>query len=250
VLAVDAQGELRVDEMPYGSYYFKETKAPEGYELKTETVGFTIGEQGAEVSLSFTDPRLPGSVTFTKTGEDNGQALEGAVFELYSATPRTSGQAAASTVFSDAYYRYGTYTTDSDGRIYVDELPWDDYYFIEVEAPEGYEVNRDISGDPLVYTFTVDAESAGTVTINLGTITDPKTETESGVAGVRAPLAEKVSGVLGVRSKPKGGVKGARVAPATGDASAIALWLGLLLACIGTIVWLLKGRKKRNTAER
>ena len=42
------------------------------------------------------------------------------------------------------------------------------------------------------------------------------------------------------------GVKGARVAPATGDASAIALWLGLLLACIGTIVWLLMSSKNKN----
>ena len=246
-LAVNAQGELRVDELPYGSYYFKETKAPEGYELKTETIGFTIGEQGAEVNVSFTDPRLPGSVTLTKVGEGGGGALSGAVFELYSKTPRTSGQAAASTVFSDAYYRYGTYTTDSDGRIYVGDLPWDDYYFIETEAPEGYDVNRDLSGDPIVYTFTVDAQSAGTVTINLGEISDPEKERESGVAGVRAPVAEKVSGVLGVRSAPKKGVLGTRVGPATGDASAIALWLGLLIACIGTIVWLIAGRKRKKS---
>ena len=129
----------------------------------------------------------------------------------------------------------------------VGDLPWDDYYFIETEAPEGYDVNRDLSGDPIVYTFTVDAQSAGTVTINLGEISDPEKERESGVAGVRAPVAEKVSGVLGVRSAPKKGVLGTRVGPATGDASAIALWLGLLIACIGTIVWLIAGRKRKKS---
>ncbi|MCR5604033.1 MAG: prealbumin-like fold domain-containing protein, partial [Lachnospiraceae bacterium] len=137
-----------------------------------------------------------------------------------------------------------SYTTDSDGRIYVGDLPWDDYYFIETEAPEGYDINRDTNGDPIVYTFTIDEQSAGTVTVNLGEISDPKKE--SGVAGVRAPVAEKVSGVLGVRSAPKKGVLGTRVGPATGDASAIALWLGLLLACIGTIVWLIAGKRNRK----
>ncbi|MBQ7588949.1 MAG: LPXTG cell wall anchor domain-containing protein [Lachnospiraceae bacterium] len=40
---------------------------------------------------------------------------------------------------------------------------------------------------------------------------------------------------------------GTRVGPATGDASAIALWLGLLIACIGTIVWLIAGRKRKKS---
>ncbi|MCR5232288.1 MAG: LPXTG cell wall anchor domain-containing protein, partial [Lachnospiraceae bacterium] len=68
-----------------------------------------------------------------------------------------------------------------------------------------------------------------------------------GVAGVRAPIAEKVSGVLGVRSTPKKGVLGARTGPATGDASAIALWLAIMMACMGTIIWLLVSRKKKNS---
>ncbi|MCR5233252.1 MAG: Cna B-type domain-containing protein, partial [Lachnospiraceae bacterium] len=245
-LAVNSDGELKIAEIPYGSYYFKETKAPAGYELKSGTVAFTISEQGMEADVSFTDARKLGSVTLTKVSEDGNKALSGAVFELYSKTPRSSGQAAASTVFSDAYYRYGTYTTDSSGRITVSDLPWDDYFFVETEAPEGYEIARDISGDSIAYTFTVGADNVGPSTISLGNITNPEKEKESGVAGVREPIAEKVSGVLGVRSAPKKGVLGARTGPATGDASTIALWLALLIACVGTIVWLISSRKKKD----
>ena len=158
----------------------------------------------------------------------------------------TAGQAAASTIFSDAYYRYGTYTTDSEGRIRVENLPWDDYYFLETKAPDGYEINRDITGDPLVYTFSINSESAGTFEVDLGTITNSKNPPEGGVLGERRPLAEKASGVLGVRSKPKGGVLGTRVGPATGDISAIALWLAVFLACVGTIVWLLVDRRRKR----
>ena len=161
---------------------------------------------------------------------------------MYSATPKSAAQAVTSTIFPNAYYRYGTYTTNSSGEIYVGDLPWDDYYFIEVKAPDGYEIRKDIGGDPLVYTFTVDASTSGK-TIDLGdVINDPKEEGE--VLGARVD-----NGVLGVRSKPKGGVLGTRVGPATGDASAIALWLALLLACVGTIVWLLTGFMRKRSSE-
>ncbi|MCR5355844.1 MAG: LPXTG cell wall anchor domain-containing protein, partial [Lachnospiraceae bacterium] len=91
-----------------------------------------------------------------------------------------------------------------------------------------------------VYTFTVDASTSGR-TIDVGdVVNDPKQE--GGVLGERF---EK--GVLGVKSSPKGGVLGTRVGPATGDASAIALWMALMLACIGTIVWMLVSKKKKST---
>ncbi len=101
-----------------------------------------------------------------------------------------------------------------------------------------------MSGDPLVYTFTINADNAGSTAIDVATVTNEKIET--GVLGERVPPAEKVSGVLGVRSKPKAGVLGTRVGPATGDASAIALWITLLVACIGTIVWMIASRKKKG----
>ncbi|MCR5507724.1 MAG: Cna B-type domain-containing protein [Lachnospiraceae bacterium] len=245
-LEVASDGELKVENLPYGSYYFKEVSAPEGYELSSETMSFTIAENKAVVTVSFTNRKRSGSVILTKADEDDSTPLAGAVFELYSKTPRTTAQAAASTVFSDAYYRYGTYTTDSDGRIRIDDLPWDDYYFLETKAPEGYTISRDITGDPLVYTFSIDAEHSGTATVNIGLVRNKK---NNGVLGERIPPSEKVSGVLGVRSQPKGGVLGTRVGPATGDASAIALWLALLLACVGTIVWLLTSRKKKVVKE-
>ena len=55
--------------------------------------------------------------------------------------------------------------------------------------------------------------------------------------------------MLGVRSTPKKGVLGARTGPATGDASTIALWLALLIACVGTIVWLISSRKKKDEVK-
>ena len=247
-LTVGSDGTLKVGELPYGAYYFKEVKAPDGYELSSETVSFTIAEKDAKATVTFLNESRKGSATLLKTNADGSRALAGAVFELYSKTPSSTGQAAASTVFSDAYYRYGTYTTDSNGRIEVTGLPWDDYYFIEVQAPEGYQINRDVTGDPLVYTFSVTADNAGGSAIRVATVANEEITEEGGVLGARVP--EKASGVLGVRSAPKKGVLGTRVGPATGDVSAIALWLALLLACVGTIIWLVTDAKRKRSTDK
>jgi uncharacterized surface anchored protein len=244
VFVTDSTGKLTITDLPYGAYYFVETKAPAGYVLSSEKLGFTISKAAETIEVTYLDSQAVGSVKLHKVGSAGSRSLEGAVFELYSRTPKSIGQAVSSTIFPDAYYRYGSYTTNSSGDIYVDNLPWDDYYFIEVKAPDGYKIETDISGDPLVYTFTIN-ESSSSATVDLGDIYNNPTDEEevppeSGVLGARVK-----NDVLGVRSKPSKGVLGTRVGPATGDASAIALWLTLMVACIGTIVWMLVGRKKK-----
>ncbi len=240
VFTTDASGVLVISDLPYGAYYFVETKAPKGYTLSSERLGFTIADAGKTVEVTYLNRQAVGSVRLRKVSASGERTLEGAEFELYSKTPRSAAQAISSTIFSDAYYRYGTYTTNSSGEIYVDNLPWDDYYFIETKAPEGFKIATDITGDPLVYTFRID-ESTSSSTVDLGSITN---ESEDGeVLGERRPPE---SGVLGVRSKPKGGVLGTRVGPATGDMSSIALWLAAMLACIGTIVWLLIEKRRKR----
>lgn len=249
-MSVSSEGALTVADLPYGAYYFKETSAPSGYKLSSATEGFTIYENGATVDVTFLDEKDPGAAYLRKTAADGTTSLEGAVFELYSATPRTAGQAATSTLFSDAYYRYGTYTTGADGMISVDGLPWDDYYFIEVKAPDGYETNVDTNGDAIVYPFRIDSASAATIGVDVGTITN---NTEggggggTGVAGVRRK-GGVLSDVLGVRAKPTSGVLGARIGPVTGDAANIALWLLLLVASISIIVIIcIQNNKKKNS---
>ena len=234
-------------------YYFKETKAPVGYDVDTTKKYFSIAKQSETKTVAFEDVRKKGSVELLKLGE-RGNVLSGAVFELYSSTPQTASQAVASTMFKDVYYLYGTYVTDGSGTITVGDLPWDDYYFIETEAPEGYVLNLDTNGDPLVYTFTVDERTASaTVAIDLGSITNTPDGggdgggggatgvpggggAAGGVAGVRRLKGSGIGGVLGVRSKPTSGVLGVRVGPTTGDVANIALWLVLLLASLGVIV--------------
>lgn len=270
-LAVSSAGALTVSGLPYGTYYFKEITPPTGYDLSSALEYFTIYEGGSSVDVTFLDERSTGAVYLRKVAAGTSTPLAGAVFELYSSTPRTPGQAAASTFYSDAYYRYGTYTTGSDGMLYVSGLPWDSYYFIEVAAPTGYVSNTDVNGDPLVYTFIVDAGSASSIGIDMGTIENPREEGGggggggstggttggttggggggSGVAGVRR-AGGVLSGVLGVRAKPTSGVLGARVGPVTADMGNILLWLLLLIASASVILVICIQNHKRKKAAK
>jgi len=241
--AVNGAGELLITGLPYGTYYFRETVAPSGYGLSTESIGFTVLEDGATYDVTCLDPKERGSVRLRKTNASGTVSLAGAVFELYAKTPSTISSAVASTIYGGSYYRVGSYTTDASGMIYVGDLPWDDYYFIEVTAPAGYTVRTDVTGDSLVYSFTVGAGSTDTVSYDLGRIVNP---TSGGGGGGGTVLGERtddgrreggvLSGVLGVRAAPKQGVLGERVGPVTGDASSIILWMLLLIVSIAAIV--------------
>lgn len=78
-----------------------------------------------------------GKVALGKLDAVTGEQLEGVVFTLYKAdgTP------------------IGTYTTDSEGIIYVDKLPYGSYYFVETKALDGY-ILDDSHQD-----FTIDSET-------------------------------------------------------------------------------------------
>lgn len=67
-----------------------------------------------------------GSVRLTKTDADSGDALQGAVFDLYNASGR----------------KVATKTTDQSGRLTVYGLYPGKYFFVEVTAPAGYLLDK------------------------------------------------------------------------------------------------------------
>lgn len=256
---VGGSGELEITGLPYGSYYFTEIAAPSGYMLSSDRHTFSVLTDGEVAEVTVLNTKERGSVRLRKTNIEGSVSLAGAVFELYAKTPSSISAAVASTIYSDAYYRVGTYTTDASGMIYVGDLPWDDYYFVEVQAPAGYEVNTDVNGDPIAYTFTIGSTGTATVAYDLGRITNaigttpPPPPRRGEVRGARTPKVDDgrraggvLSGVLGVRAAPKSGVLGERLGPVTGDAANIFLWMLLLLASVGAIVAVMVANIKRR----
>ena len=133
-LVTDAGGLIEVADLPMGAYRFVELSAPEGYELGTVPVEFTLVEDapGLEVAVTATNVKTPvlGGALLTKVDADDATTvLAGAVFKL---EQRLSDGTWAVVDGFDAL------ATNDEGIIEVHGLPVGSYRFVETAAPEGY----------------------------------------------------------------------------------------------------------------
>lgn len=128
-------GQLTITDLLPGQYKLLETKAPPGYQLPAErTYEFQL-EQNEEGNIDHMETiyiyntLLKGNILFIKTDEeDHTLMLGGAIFELHKESP-TPG----------VYESYRTdLTTQSDGRLLIEELEPGNYKLIEIQSPIGY----------------------------------------------------------------------------------------------------------------
>src|SRR5690625_3285318 len=124
-LTTDSDGIIVVEDLFYGSYQFVETAAPEGYDLDQTPLKFEITGAQEKVEITFENPLSTGSVELLKVNE-NGDTLEGAVFELQDEDGNTLRE---------------NLTTNSNGKLFVDNLKPGTYQFVETAAPFGYQLD-------------------------------------------------------------------------------------------------------------
>ena len=133
-LTTDENGLIEIADLPLGSYRFVELEAPEGYELETEPVGFTLDETVPDYAAAVTatnkkTPVLGGAVLTKVDADDASKTLAGATFKL----EQRLADGTWATVPG-----FETLTTGADGIVKVDGLAVGDYRFVETAAPEGY----------------------------------------------------------------------------------------------------------------
>lgn len=133
-----ADGVYEMDNLEYGEYYLKETKAPEGFYLDEGTYTFFIKENGKTVIVEneaghgFINKAQVGDIRIEKTSEDG--VLKGFTF-------RVEGSDITGNAFSKEY------VTDENGQIHITGLRVGDYVISEVgnKANEKYELPADIT---------------------------------------------------------------------------------------------------------
>ena len=132
-LTTDGSGLITVTGLLLGQYRFVE---PVGYEMTSESVEFAITSTTPNHTANVTaeNRRAPvlGKVVLTKVDADApGTVLPGAVFKL-------EEQAADGSWVEVPGYE--SLVTDGSGLIEVERLAMGTYRFVEVSAPEGYEL--------------------------------------------------------------------------------------------------------------
>lgn len=128
----DENGKITVNNLVEGTYYFVEVTPPAGYKIVTDENGapvhyiFNIGPNGGNAvvhaNITAGNEQKLGTLKLKKKNIDGDKTLKGAEFTLYK---------------DGKEYQTGL-TTDADGIISVQSLPWGNYYFVETKPADGY----------------------------------------------------------------------------------------------------------------
>lgn len=138
ILTCGENGTAQSKLLPYGVYIIRQLSGWEGYVLDTTLHEVNITSDGENVSLSIRNEIYKGSLTIQKVDKDSGQALPGARFRLLDS---------AGNPFAEG-------TTDANGILVFENIPFGDYYLEELEAPDGYKADT----TPYVFSVTADGQ--------------------------------------------------------------------------------------------
>lgn len=165
------------DDKDYFTYYIRETKAPEGYELSNaiytskmfhtgdelNLVG-NVGTNGNEISSpqsAIANTKITGTVSWAKVEKDDAEhtPLAGSEWKLAKLDADGTTEAQSWTVSDQSTPSETTWadTDAKDGKFTLADLLPGTYTLTETQAPFGYELNKN------TYKFTVDSTS-GSIT--------------------------------------------------------------------------------------
>ena len=147
-----------VDPVGFGTYFWVETQAPQGYDLPAHPVSAAVVVSAANAGSTFTpvpvaDPQSRTTLDLVKTDAEDGARLAGAVFQLYADTDGDGRHDADEPLVG------GPATTDAKGTIRWRDLRHGAYVAVEIAAPAGYVLPE---GEPAAHAVEVTAENAGT----------------------------------------------------------------------------------------
>lgn len=150
----DGIANFSVD-LPVGaSYYVKETKAPEGYEIKDEIYKFTFKHlEQSKASVTFThtfqNTRVTGQISLQKVDRETNSSqaqgygsLEGAVYGLYARQNIVHPDGNTSILYKENEL-VEMLITDELGQATVSGLYLGSYYLKEMKAPTGYVLSEE-----------------------------------------------------------------------------------------------------------
>ena len=142
VFTSDDKGVVEIKDMNRGTYYVKETVAPEGYKLDDTVYTLTVKANNSTINygdgrpvLEVINEEFSAKVRVYKAGVDETTKLAGAEFSLHASRRQSDGSYTMVTIPMAGYERM---ITGSDGLVVTKELKQGVYFLVEDVAPQGY----------------------------------------------------------------------------------------------------------------
>lgn len=127
VYQTDSKGSIRVDNLKFGNYYFKEVETLEGYVLADKPIPFEVVEDGKKIELTAENERITGKVEISKEDVSTSEGLPDTGIRIYLEDKET-------VVYEGR--------TDANGKLTFGPLEYGKYYFQEFDAPNGYVIDE------------------------------------------------------------------------------------------------------------
>ena len=124
----DEKGEIHIEELPVGTYYLQETKTGENYYLDDTLREVSISKEHLDQVVEVSNERMKGSIKLIKTDGHKKTPLEGVEFDLLDSEKNVTG----------------TYETDANGEIFIDNLEIGTYYLRETKTLRGYKLTDEL----------------------------------------------------------------------------------------------------------
>lgn len=124
----DEKGEIHIEELAVGTYYLQETKTGENYYLDDTLKEVSISKEHLDQMVEITNERMKGSIKLIKTDGHKKTPLEGVEFDLLDSEKNVTG----------------SYKTDENGEIFIDNLEIGTYYLRETKTLKGYKLTDEL----------------------------------------------------------------------------------------------------------
>ena len=172
-IITDENGVAISKDLPIGTYYYKETEAPENVVMDEEEHEFILTEDNQVVQKTVINEIQEGKLKIIKVDE-NSEPLAGVKFEIYDENMN---------FICDM-------TTNEEGIAESEELEKGTYYYKEVEAPEGIVIDEE------PHKFTIEYDGQNVVENVVNNFVKGKLQITKLVDGTNTPLKDVKFAIL------------------------------------------------------
>ena len=122
----DSTGVVRWDNIEYGTYYIRETKAPEGYQLDSTPKEVKVETQSDIATFDASDDWISGYIKIIKICDETEDPIPNAEFDILAADGSVADHL----------------TTNASGEATSKALEYGDYTVVETYCPPKYKLNE------------------------------------------------------------------------------------------------------------